>query len=114
MKTFDQLHLTPSQQRALAEIRERLSGAFHIEAINLYGSVARGHADEESDIDLLLITRIPLQRTVRHQITDVVCEVNLKYDTNFSTLVVDRASWDNGMFSILPLREEILRDGVAL
>jgi predicted nucleotidyltransferase len=113
VKTFDQLHLTPSQQRALAEIRERLSGAFYIEAISLYGSVARGRADEESDIDLLLITRIPLQRTVRHQITDV-CEVNLKYDTNFSTLVVDRASWDDGMFSILPFREEILRDGVAL
>lgn len=51
---------------------------------------------------------------MRHQITDIVCEVNLQYDTNFSSLVVDRNAWDNGMFSILPLREEILRDGVAL
>jgi len=114
MKTLDQLHLTPIQRQALAEIRERLSGAFGIQAINLFGSISRGETDEESDIDLLLVTRTPLQRTVRHQITDIVCEVNLKYDTNFSTLVVDRTSWESGIFSILPLREEILRDGVAL
>lgn len=114
MKTIDQIRLTPSQQSALAELRRRLSGSFGIQSISLYGSVARGEADYESDIDLLIVTEHPLKRLMRHQITDIVCEVNLQYDTNFSSLVVDRNAWDNGMFSILPLREEILRDGVAL
>ncbi|MEK9136627.1 MAG: nucleotidyltransferase domain-containing protein, partial [Bacteroidota bacterium] len=84
------------------------------DGIVLYGSFSRGESDEESDIDLLVFTRLPLQRKVRHQITDTVFEVNLKYDTNFSTLVVDRASWESGIFSILPVRDEILRDGIAL
>jgi len=40
--------------------------------------------------------------------------VNLQYDTNFSSLVVDRNAWENGVFTILPLKEEILREGFAL
>jgi predicted nucleotidyltransferase len=114
MKTLDQIKLAPNQRQALDELRQKLAGTFIIEDIMLFGSVSRGSADEESDIDLLIITRIPLQRIVRHQITDIVCEINLKYETNISTLVVDQKSWNNGLFSVLPLRDEILREGVAL
>jgi predicted nucleotidyltransferase len=114
MKTLDQVELSQDQRQALAEIRERLADSFDIEAIKLFGSASRGETDEESDIDLLIITRIPLRRIVRHQITDIVCEINLKYDTNLSTLVVDQESWDTGVYSVLPLHDEILREGIAL
>lgn len=114
MKTFEQIKLAHNQRQALDEIRQILAESFDIEAIKLFGSVSRNETDEESDIDLLIITRLPLRRIVRHQITDIVCEINLKYNTNVSTLVVDRESWNTGLFSVLPLREEILREGVAL
>lgn len=114
MKTIEQIGLSESQQKALTEIRESLSGAFEIVAMTLYGSAARGDADEESDIDLLIVTAVPLSRPVRHQITDIVFEINLRYDTNFSTLVVDRKSWETGLFSVLPLRDEIIREGVPV
>jgi len=45
MITIDQIRLTPSQRSALAELRRRLSGAFGIQSISLYGSIARGEAD---------------------------------------------------------------------
>jgi predicted nucleotidyltransferase len=114
MKTPDHAILTPTQQQALDELRRRLLGSFDIEAMNIFGSVMRGEADEESDIDLLIITARPLQRPLRHQITDIVFEINLRYGTNFSTLVVDRASWETGMLSVLPLHDEIVREGVAV
>jgi predicted nucleotidyltransferase len=114
MKTLDQIRFTPSQEQALTELCQKLHGAFDLHSINLYGSVTRGETDEESDIDLLIVTKKPLPRTIRHQITDIVFEINLRYDTNFSTLVVDQASWESGTFSVLPLREEILREGIAL
>ncbi len=38
---------------------------------------------------------------VRHQI-DIVFEINLRFDTNVSTLVVDRKSWESRLFSVLP------------
>ena len=74
--------------------------------------MARGEADEESDIDLLVLTSRQLSRPKRHQITDLVCEINLAEDTNFSTLVVDRLSWENGVFSVLPIREQIAKEGI--
>ena len=114
MKTLDQLQFTPVQWQALDELRCRLTGSFGISAMSLYGSHARGEAEAESDIDLLIITDSALPRTVRHQITDIVFEVNLKYDTNFSTLVVDKASWEHGMISVLPIRAAIQEEGISL
>jgi len=114
MKTLSQVPLTPNQRQALSEIRRRLTGMFDIEEIILFGSVARGEADQESDLDLLIVTKFPLRRTVRHKITDIVCEINLQFDTNLSTLVVDRSSWQTGTFSILPIHDEIIKEGVPL
>jgi len=107
-------NITPNQYQALGELRRRLFDEFDIEALILYGSVTRGEADEESDLDLLIVTAQPLTRTARHEITDMVFEVNLLYGTNFSTLVVDRNSWEAGLFSVLPLRREILKDGIRI
>ncbi|MFQ5813441.1 MAG: nucleotidyltransferase domain-containing protein [Anaerolineae bacterium] len=114
MKRFDNVTLAANQYQALSELRRRLFNEFDIEAVILYGSVARGEADEESDLDLLIVTAQPLMRPARHEITDMAFEVNLLYGTNFSTLVVDRNSWEVGAFSVLPLREEILKDCVKL
>ncbi|MBI4574447.1 MAG: nucleotidyltransferase domain-containing protein [candidate division NC10 bacterium] len=80
----------------------------------LFGSAARGEADEESDLDLLILTKKPVTRPTRHQITDLIFDVNLRYGTNFSSLVVDRDNWERGVVSVLPIHEEILRDGVAV
>ena len=114
MKQLDDIHLTPNQQRALGELKQRLFDECDVETLVLYGSVARGEADEESDMDLLVLTSDPRSRPERHRITDVVFEVNLKHDTNFSTLVVTQATWESGAVSVLPLRGEIAREGIPL
>ncbi len=54
-----------------------------------------------------------LSRRIRHEITDIVFDVNLKYSTNYSTLVVDINSWNNGAYSVLPIYDEIEREGVV-
>ena len=114
MKRLEAIALTPNQYQALAQLRRRLFDEFDIESLILYGSVARGEADQESDLDLLIVTPDPLTRPKRHEITDLVFEINLRYGTNLSTLVVDRRSWEAGAIAVLPLREEILMDGIAL
>jgi predicted nucleotidyltransferase len=114
MKQLDDTWLTPNQRRALSELKCRLFDQFGAETVILYGSAARGAGDRESDQDLLIVTPTPLARPARHNITDMVFEVNLRYDTNFSTLVVDRLSWESGPVSVLPLHDEILRDGIVL
>lgn len=114
MKRLDDIVLAPNQYRALAELRRRLFDEFEVEAIVLYGSVARQEADEESDLDLLILTSKPLTRPMRHKITDVIFEVNLRHDTNFSSLVIDRERWETGAISVLPIREAILKEGILI
>jgi predicted nucleotidyltransferase len=114
MKSIGTIFFTESHREALSEIKRNLREKFDIKAFVLYGSVARGQADEESDVDLLVVTCKPLTRFERHEITDAVFDVNLRFNTNFSTLVVDSESWETGMISVLPIRDEILRDGIPV
>jgi len=114
MKHSESIPITPRQLQALSEIKRRLLERFDINSFVLYGSVARGQADEESDVDLLIVTSKRLTRFERHEITNVVFDVNLQYDTNFSTLVVDSRSWETGIISVLPVRDEIIRDGIQV
>lgn len=114
MKTLDELALTANQKLAISDLKKKLEAKFDITEIAVFGSFVRGEADDESDLDLLIVTQVPLQRSVRHLITDIVCEINLNYDTNLSTLVVDKTSWESGLYSILPIHDEILKEGVVV
>jgi uncharacterized protein len=114
VKRVKEVPITPGQSEALNKIKRQLLARFEIMAFLLYGSAARGQADEESDLDLLVVTSVPLTRFERHEITNIVFEVNLQYDTNFSTLVVDQKSWETGIISVLPLRDEIMTDGIPI
>jgi len=114
LKQIADISIPPEQLAALREIKQRLLEKCDIKALVLYGSFVRGQADAESDVDLLVVTTRPLSRSERHEITNVVFEVNLQHDTNFSTLVVDTKSWETGIISVLPIRDEIIRDGIEV
>ncbi len=101
-------------QDALSIIKNRINGKFAVKLYALFGSVARNEADAESDTDLLILTEKKLSHYERHEITNIVCDVNLEYDTNFTTIVVDMDSWDNGMISVLPFHDEVERDGIVI
>ena len=106
--------LSSAEISALKILKEKIAKQFKIADVILYGSVACGKTDLESDIDLLILTLEPLSREKRHVITDIVFEINLEYNTNFSTLVIDKESWEKGYFSVLPIKEEILKEGLPL
>jgi hypothetical protein len=44
--------------------------------------------DEDSDADLLTMTSKPPARLEHHEVTNVVFEVNLQFDTNINSLTV--------------------------
>ena len=63
-----------------AETAARLLAAFpdSIQAIVLYGSVARGDANEHSDIDLLVIT--PADHETHNRMCDIAYDVSCERD----------------------------------
>ena len=70
--------------------------------------------DEESDVDVLVLTHRPLKSRERNALYDDVFALNFHYDTNVSVLVVDIHNWEVGPLSILPLREEVEQEGQLL
>ncbi|MBF0236370.1 MAG: nucleotidyltransferase domain-containing protein [SAR324 cluster bacterium] len=114
MKQIDDLAMSQNQTDGLNALKAKLFQQFPVEKVILYGSYARGEADLESDIDLLILTKKILSRTERHQITDTVFDINLQYDTNFSSLVVDRLTWEQGLISIMPFHDEVLHEGIRV
>jgi len=111
---FNDLILTKEQREAVLETKKRLMKQFPVEMLVVFGSVARGKHDEESDLDLLLITREAMTHRDRNTISDVIFEVNYSYGTNLSVVVVDAFSWNKGVYSLIPLYSEVQRDGVVV
>lgn len=114
-RTLDDTKLSLIERQALADLRARLFTQLgFVKEVILFGSAARGTADAESDIDLLVLTSYPLTYSERHQITHLLTEINLIYETNFSSVVLDKAEWEDGITSILPIKGEIERDGLVV
>ena len=112
MRKISDIKLSTNQLEALKQVKDRINKEFSIEKIIIFGSAVRGECDRESDFDILIIIKEKLDRKRRNKITDIVYEENLKYDTNISSIVVYQSMWDSGSISVLPIHEEILKEGV--
>jgi len=92
-------------QRAVRELGDR------IDAIILYGSAARNEADENSDIDVLIITAHP---EIRERVYDIAYDVNLEYDVLLSFFFIDRERFLTLLKLGSPFAENVLAEGVVL
>ncbi len=114
MQTLSRSIISTANFRALKKLKKLLEDNFCVDKLIAFGSVVRNEADDESDLDLLVVTCEKFSRSERHKITDIIFDVNLKYGTNISSTVVDQYSWESGYFSILPIKDEIEREGVVI
>ena len=114
MKTLQELQLPKNVLAALQAARTQISAEFVVDRIVLFGSVARGQADEESDVDLLVVLKDSPSHQERDRITSIILDINLEYDSNLSELIVDRQTWDLGLPSVLPIHQAIQEEGIPL
>ena len=114
MKTIDELPLRDNEREAIREAKKMLKEKFPVKEVILFGSKARGDSDEESDIDLLLLTTKPLHWKERHAIVEALFDVEMKYDVVISIVVNTVYDWNEGICTVLPIREEINREGVVI
>jgi predicted nucleotidyltransferase len=98
----------------LIELKERLAAIYgdRLNAVVLFGSEARGDARAESDIDLLVVLRGPmddygveLERSLA-----AVYPVALRVGRRVSVKLLDRQEYEQGDS---PLVREVRRTGVA-
>ena len=118
------IQLTSAQREALDRFCETVLTRFpgFVEEIILYGSRARGDADAESDVDLLLLVNweeellddgryhLPTGDPRYQEIVDISYDLMLNHDVLISPLLMSRAAWERN-FS---LRKNVERDGIRI
>ena len=113
MKRLDQIPLKEHELRAIEAAATFLRERLPVQKVVLFGSKARGEDDPESDIDLLVLTERPLTRDEQRLVIDLLFPLELEYDVGFSTMEIQAAEWEHGVYQVLPIRAEVERDGVA-
>jgi predicted nucleotidyltransferase len=108
-------HMTPNERHATGEYVARIRKRFpdHILAVMLFGSKARGDADAESDIDLLVLVDVETGR-FRSELWHIASDVSLEYNVVLSPRVFGQTRWDETRRTRLPLYRAIMADGVPL
>lgn len=114
MRNLDDLTLSRDEREAIEEATRILKERFPVRDVILFGSKVRGESSKDSDIDLLLLTTQPIHWKERHAIVDALFEVEMRYDVVINIVVNTVHDWHEGMCTVLPIHEEINREGVTI
>lgn len=82
--------------------------------IILYGSRASGTARADSDWDFLILLPSPRDKTLEARIKDRLYDIELETDTVLSSIIRGQQEWRSPRYAVLPLRQQIEKDGVPL
>ena len=82
-------------------------------SIVLYGSVARGTDTPESDVDIAVFVLERLNEMAEDRLSDVVVDMNLKYDKVFSVIDIDDALYQKWK-EVTPFYRHVDEDGIVL
>ena len=101
--------------KILKELVDGILAIFDTQVIRivLYGSYARGTNTPESDVDVALLLNGSLNRETENKLSDLVVDLNLKYDKVFSVIDIDYAvfqKWEN----VTPFYRNVNKEGILL
>jgi hypothetical protein len=107
--------LLPHECAAVGEFVRRLPEVLGHDPVGvwLFGSKARGEADADSDIDLLVVLE-NVQPETRWHIWGLGADISLEYDVLLNTHIIDAARWDDERRFRGTVWREIAHDGVRL
>jgi len=109
------LRLKGKAWKVLANFRDRVLKDLgdHINAIVVYGSVARGVYREDSDIDVLIVGS---DKEIKSKVSEISYEID--YENNFETFITPvyytREEIEHRVKVGSPFIYEVLEDGVVL
>lgn len=98
----------------LDELKHRLSDLYgdRVAEMILFGSQARGDAEEGSDIDVLIVLRdTNVSPEEEQKARDIVYELSYGHDTVVSCVYIDQERFARGQG---PLVRNVLREGIKL
>ena len=115
MKPFKEWeYKSPEGARLLKKVRNKVNSLIPGADIILYGSRARSEAGMGSDWDFLILLDQKPSRQIVSELRDLLYELELENDAVLSSIVRSRDEWNSDLYSILPFKKTVERDGVVL
>jgi len=106
--------LSEKERLALSKLIAELRASWPGAKVKLFGSKVRGRADEESDLDVLILLPCHISNDIRQKIIYKIFDLNLSFETNISPLIMSKNEWETGLLPLLPIHDYIEEEGVAL
>ena len=106
--------MDPQTTALLQALRNRLGGLYgdNLRAVILYGSRARGDADPDSDVDVLIVLgEFENEDDEAQRLDDTAAKLSLQFDLVLACRVVRESDFE---FVHTPLLLNIRREGVAV
>lgn len=99
-------------------LKEMVSGIVSIcqgrvREIILYGSVARQTDTDESDVDIAVLMYGPLSLEEDDALSELIADMNLKYDKVFSVIDIDCEHFDKWI-NVMPFYQNVEKEGISL
>lgn len=85
-----------------------------VHQIILFGSRARGDADDESDMDLLVVLDQPVNRETRKVVSECTWQAGFDVGIVVTAILFTRDEWESGPEYYSPLAQAVRTDGVPV
>jgi len=106
--------LSENEKKALESLMTELRASWPDVKVKVFGSKVKGVADEESDLDILVLMPCTVLDNIRKGVIHMIFDINLVYGTNLSPLILSADEWGGGLISVLPIHAFIEEEGVTL
>jgi predicted nucleotidyltransferase len=111
MKKFK--NLEERDYKVLCELKEKLAKKIILLDIRVFGSRARGNAEEFSDLDVFI--EIPtLDRKIKDIIKTIAWEVSLENSIVISPLIFSKDELTNSPLKCSPVVKNIMEEGIKI
>jgi uncharacterized protein len=107
---------TTSELEMLRRVKVVIQTAEPGARVILYGSRARGDAEQDSDWDLLVLLDGPVDRRRMERVRDFTFDLELALDDCpvLSTIVYSQEQWNTPLYRATPFHESVTSEGVEL
>jgi predicted nucleotidyltransferase len=106
--------LGPHIKRILLDCARAIRANYPSATIVLYGSQARGQADPESDVDLLVLLNEDVTPAKKRTVRGTLYEIGLMKDLVITAIVRSYKAWNSPISQATPLYKVIQQEGIQV